>query len=167
MMVRTNWIAFFLVLVLLCPVLAISSLSIAKKIVQHRMVEKLEHANIQTVIVKKSSFVWVKMNKEILVNGRMFDVKSYSFHDDLIVFKGLFDEDEKSIINSLNKLAHKNKEGSLQSLKLLNILLMPSAVEQHCYISKEGFNADKQLFYTYQESAVQQSNSIFIPPPNV
>ena len=163
---KKNWIAFFLVVILLCPVIAISTLSIAKKIVQHCMVEKLEHANIQTIIVKKGSFVWVKMKKEILVNGKMFDIKSYCLKDDTIIFEGLYDEEEKAIINNIHNLTHKNNEGSLVSLQLLKILLMPSMFEADCFSSKNDFFQSESVFFTYQESAVQQYNSIFIPPPN-
>ena len=154
-------------IIILCPVVIFYTLSIYQKVVQHLMEEKMEQAFLQTIVVKNGTFVWTKNGKEILVNGKMFDVKFYSNTGDEVIFKGLYDEEEKKIIKELDALEHSKKGSSLPTVDLLKIILMPSAVEISEDYIKKMFNSTTQEFFSYSELAVHQTSSIFIPPPNV
>lgn len=154
-------------IIILCPVVIFYTLSIYQKVVQHQMEEKMEQAFLKTVVVKNGTFVWTKIGKEILVNGKMFDIKSYSNTGDEVIFKGLYDDEEKKIIKELNALIHSKKGSSLPTVDLLKIILMPSTVEPSEDYIKKLFNSFMQVFFSYSESAVHQSSPIFIPPPNL
>ena len=157
----------FFIIIILCPVVIFYSLSIYQKVVQHQMEEKMEQTCLQTIVVKNGTFEWIKIGKEILVNGKMFDVKSYSDKGDEIVFQGLYDDDEKKILNEINDLVNNKKNSSLPTVDFLKIILMPSVVETSEDYIKKLFDSNMQVFFSYSESAVHQTSPIFIPPPNL
>ena len=68
---------------------------IEKKMIEHRMEEKL-----QTITLDASAVIWLKKNKELLINGKPFDVKSISRNGDHIIVTWLYDLEEKSLKSS-------------------------------------------------------------------
>ena len=64
------------------------------------MLEKLEEAHVQIVHIHAKDLIWIKKNKEILVHGKMFDVKQLTLENNVYSITGLFDE--KIIISSSN-----------------------------------------------------------------
>lgn len=56
---------------------------------------------LQTIRLKNNGYTWVKAGKEVLVSGRMFDVKRQVADKDETIFTGLYDEEE----NALNAIA--------------------------------------------------------------
>ena len=47
-------------------------------IVRHEMMEKLEQSNLVNIELPAASVEWYEEEKEIIVQGRLFDVKSYT-----------------------------------------------------------------------------------------
>src|SRR5215213_2892157 len=62
-----------------------------------QMEEKLESGQLQTIVVPVQNFHWYQENREIIVDGMMFDVKTISLEDDHYIVTGLFDEEETSL----------------------------------------------------------------------
>jgi hypothetical protein len=110
---------FFLALTLM-PLISSSFLIIRLKIVQHEAKEKLEKGMLQTLVLNKNEFNWFKINKEISIDGKLFDVKSFSEKNGWYVFKGIYDHDEtalnKNINNSINEKANQFLTGLFQML---------------------------------------------------
>lgn len=67
--------------------------------------------------------MWVKYKKEIRVDGKMFDVKSFSVENDQYYFTGLFDEEETTLNNYLEKNTEQRNERSNRILASLLQLL--------------------------------------------
>lgn len=81
-----------------------------QQIIRHRMFERLEEERSHTVTVPATSVNWIKKNKEILVGGKMFDVKSFRKEGDQYFFSGLFDDDETALNRLLDTgISHHNK----------------------------------------------------------
>ena len=70
------------------------------------MADKLEKEHLQTFTIKTTSVIWLKKNKELLLNGEPFDVKTISLHGNYIIVSGLFDHDEKRVVNGNFKTLH-------------------------------------------------------------
>ena len=160
-------VAFVFVIITLCPVIAFYTLSIFKKIVQHQMEEKMERSLLQTIVTKKGSFTWIKMNKEILINGKMFDVKSYKTNVEETTFKGLYDEDEKKIVQDINELSSEKNEPLQPTLHLLKVLLATYTIEVSEYPNNVIFKEIKNEYFNYDELLAFHHTSIFLPPPNL
>ena len=160
-------VAFVFVIITLCPVIAFYTLSICKKIVQHQMEEKIERSLLQTIVAKKGSFTWIKMNKEILINGKMFDVKSYNTNVEETTFKGLYDEDEKKIVQDINELSSEKNEPLQPTLQLLKVLLATYTFEVSEYPDNVIFKEIKNEYFNYDELLAFHHTSIFLPPPNL
>ena len=109
-------------IIILCPLFAFVALCVQKKIVQYKMEERLELVALKNIVLKKGTFSWVKSHTEISVNGKMFDVKSYSIIDDEFSFIGLFDEDEDKLTKESEELIT-GKNSSIPLQKLLKFLL--------------------------------------------
>ena len=158
--------ASVMIIIILLPVVIYISLCIHKNIVSHQMEERLENASLKTILLKKDAFTWVKMNSEIEIKGKLFDVKSYKVLNDEILFTGLFDEDEDAIKKKIDLLTSKNKQTNFPIQKLLKVLL--SSVATHLYdepvrCSLANF---KIKYFCYNEVAVSRPTIFFTPPPN-
>ena len=87
------------------------------------MLEKLEESHMQIIHVNAKDLNWIKKNKEINVDGKMFDVKYFSIENNIYSLTGLFDEEE----SALNKLLEddfnqENKSGNRILAQLFQLL---------------------------------------------
>jgi hypothetical protein len=100
--------AFVLVLVLLLP-LALPFMMRAKILaVQRGMQYKLGAESLHTLSIPLNRVVWVKPGKELRINNHLFDVKSMRIENNMAVFSGLFDEEEKALYEQLADNRQKN-----------------------------------------------------------
>ena len=83
---------------------------IKQQTVRYEMKERLEEQILQTITLSEADVHWVKKNKEILVNGKMFDVKSYHVENNLYKFTGLYDDEETELTEHLENNFNKNNE---------------------------------------------------------
>jgi hypothetical protein len=89
-------------------------------IVRHEMMEKLEHAQLQTIEIPASDVKWHEKDREIVVKGKLFDVISQSQVPGTgnIRFTGLFDEAETELEYKTGRLL-REKEKNDDSRKLI------------------------------------------------
>ena len=73
-------------------------------IVRLQMKEKLERENLVSVRLNRHTLVWADEGKELLLNGRLFDVVSMENFGETTVVSGLFDEQETGIRRQLDYL---------------------------------------------------------------
>jgi hypothetical protein len=86
---------------------------VKQQTIRHEMKERLERELLHTIAVPQDKVVWAKYNKEIIVEGKMFDVESYSIKDSVCVFTGLFDEEETALNDLLEKKTNDKNENEL------------------------------------------------------
>src|SRR5437773_2601131 len=92
-----------LLVVALMPFLFIICFLVNQQLIQQRMRETLEEKNLQTIVLTSDQFSWIKEGKEILLEGRLFDVKYYSIENNDYHFSGLVDEKETELVKQLSK----------------------------------------------------------------
>lgn len=86
---------------------------VKQQIIRHQMLEKMEVTILQTIRVSASEIRWIKKDKEILYNGKMFDVKTLRLENEQYIIHGLYDDDETSLNRLLdNELSHRNSNGN-------------------------------------------------------
>jgi hypothetical protein len=141
---------------------------VQQKVQQHHMLEKLENASLQNISINKADLVWVKKNKEVLIDGKLFDVKSYSTINDKIILTGLFDKDEDAIKkNYANKLRSNKNESTPVSELVLKCMFAftvnESTSDDEIYILD---NFEDKKYFLFSQKNIPQYISVHTPPPN-
>ena len=110
--------------------------------------------------------IWVEKGEEILIEGKLFDVKSFIINGDEIKLTGIFDITEDQIAEDLNEL-EQNEDTSSPVCSLLAHLFCPAMLQQ-----LNDSISEKLAFSNTQFPALLTSpyNTPFIgiatPPPN-
>lgn len=132
------------------------------------MEKKLAKGNLQTITLEASSVVWMEKNKEILVSGESFDVKSMSRSGNNIVFTGLFDLWEKDLKKKLEAYQHSEKRSSSTANSMVLLMIL-----HYCQVA-ESINII--VPFVIQKKPAREENQdkirslytdIIIPPPRI
>ena len=109
---KRSVMAVAMLILISMPVGLFLTWKVQQLIQKHEMMEKLEHAQLQTITIPETSVEWYEVDKEIIVNGRMFDVKSYHKIPGTleVSFTGLFDDAETEIEVKVKRLLHQKRE---------------------------------------------------------
>jgi hypothetical protein len=110
----------FLLAAFSIPLLSPVLLQVKQVYTQWQMLEALEKQELVHVKIKTSNIVWIKSNKECVLNGEMFDVKHIQIINDETLLTGLYDKKEKEIKRTLEDLA-KNQQQSGKLQQLVNL----------------------------------------------
>lgn len=107
---------------LLLPLLFIAGLQLKQLQVQHEAKERLEKQSLHTLVLDR--LTWVKKNKEIRVDGHLFDIKSVHFDGKKYTVTGLYDHEEMAI----EKKLHQQEEHASGQKALIHFLLLTQAL---------------------------------------
>jgi len=121
-MSNKNAIVVFLLCLVAMPLFFSIYALIEKKVIEHRMEERMEVENLQVITIDAASIIWLKKNKEILVNGEPFDIKEIACKGNKLIISGLFDVKEKELRNKIK--AYHNAEGKSDLAKHSSLLLL-------------------------------------------
>ena len=92
---------FIFAALLALPLLSIITIQLYGLHLQHQALERLEKASLQTISIPLSKLVWEKKNREVNIDGELFDVKNFSVNGSEVVLTGLYDKKETAIKNFL------------------------------------------------------------------
>lgn len=126
---RLKKIATIILLILVAiPVSCPFILLLKQKAIRKEAASRLEGSNQQVIYLAENDLHWVEKGKELIINGRLFDVKSITpGHNHLVKVTGLFDNDETSIVQQIRSGHEKNNsENGRQLMQFLQFqLAMP------------------------------------------
>ena len=153
--------------ILTMPFLAYLFLQLKTSIARYEMEEKLEQFHLETITVPANAIKWHKKSKEIIIDGRLFDVKSYTIKSNIAVFTGLFDEKETRIKQQLEKLHDQTQtNGAAQVCKYTALLLYCN--DLHSY---QNENLQTRILSAKHFVRTEDFTSAFIsissPPPRL
>lgn len=115
-----KYFTFLLLLAIASPSLLFVYFSTELLFIRHQMEEQLEHQHLQTLELKKAELKWHKKGKEIEIGDRLFDIKEIKEKGELVIVKGLFDDEEKKIKKRIGLLEkQKNDENQLSHQVIL------------------------------------------------
>lgn len=84
------------------PLLFSATFLILQYRAKQRMQEELASRHMQTVTVPLDKLHWLEEGKELLIDNKLFDVKSMVINGDRAELSGLFDITEQALYNQLN-----------------------------------------------------------------
>lgn len=97
-------VAAFLLVLILAPLSYMFIFQAKQLNIQRRMKKELEGSLVQTVVLPASKLLWVKPGKEILLDQKMFDIKTISYRTDgNACITGLFDHLETGLLTQIKK----------------------------------------------------------------
>lgn len=108
-----RWIiAFVMLVVISTPSFLFMLWKFQQVIVRYEMMEKLDRSKLQTIKIPASQVHWHEENREIVVDGILFDVKSFEkiTGTDSMLFIGLFDLEETELEEKSGKLIQEKNE---------------------------------------------------------
>jgi hypothetical protein len=130
-----------------------------------QMEEKLESAQLQTVIIPVAEFRWYEENREIVVHGTMFDVKSIERKGDNYIVTGLFDEAETELHIAMGWLQGREEKGEDASMVpvIISQTLIPPVIQPNIHLPMESIAGSKAIIPA--EKLYNTILSIHTPPP--
>lgn len=160
-MKRNKTIAIFLLAFILFPLLCSIGLQLFQLYLKHRADYRLENENLTTVSIPLHKVKWVEKEREIMIEGKMFDIKMYSEQDGVLTATGVYDEKETAVLELLGSFSEKE-----QNLLLTHLLLLAQCFYL-CYLMYRfyiyNYFINQFSFYTAQLSNPFQQK-IFSPP---
>lgn len=155
----------FLLVLAAMPLVYILFARVHQQSIRHMMKERLESQILQTVVLPEEEILWVKDGKEILVNGRMFDIRSAYLQNGEYVFTGLYDDDETQLLKQLQNNQQKSNSEDQLLVHLFQFLQSFYHNQQPEFAFCENIDFDKLFAIT--PSLHSGFLSIFSPPPQV
>jgi hypothetical protein len=103
---RHHITAFILTAAIALPLLCILFLQGWQCYLKRSTWERLEAKAVQTITVPLHEVHWEKKGKEIIVHGKLFDVKAYAIKESKFIATGVYDEAEIKLAALLNRQTH-------------------------------------------------------------
>ena len=158
--------AFVLLLILAIPLFFSVLVLVKQQIAQSQRNEKFSKEILQTITVSTSAIYWVKPGKEILFNGKLFDVKSYTKNCNSLSLTGFFDHKEDKLVQQIVKLAlQKNQSGSPFSQPAIKFLFFLGYAIQHEINAELNWKYISQPYHQYDEVIPTPPCSSPVHPP--
>jgi hypothetical protein len=166
---RKHIAAFLLCIAAVVPMLLSSFFLGGRIVVRHMMLEKLEHESLQTIRLHHADLRWYKKGHEIVVDGRMFDVKKLEIQGDTCVVSGLFDDNETELFDQLVKTEDSRKESSNPGASLFHACLGITAIKHMTDMPDFRIAAmpNRPIRHRTDSRLIQRPNPVFTPPPEL
>lgn len=156
-----------MLLAVTAPLLFFAGFWIKQKLIEHEMEERLETASLQTVTIKINELQWLKKNKEAVIEGRLFDVRSSTTNGNTITLTGLYDKDEDHLHEQLkNFMQQKNGASSPLNSIAVRFLFPPlynNPAGVVCHNSWQ--HVDRIFFPYYKENIPDLHLAVIVQPP--
>jgi hypothetical protein len=146
------------------PLLFIILTGIKQQEIRQSMRRRLESNMLHTITIAKKDVRWLKDGKEILVDGRMFDIKSSKSADNgKISFTGLYDDEETTLVKKISKNQQNENNTGGKLLAQLFQLLCSSFNHSPEEIFIPSLNSNH--FPVLEQRLPSRFKTILSPPP--
>ncbi len=157
-----------MLLLVAAPLCIFSYYIIKQKIVQVQMEEALEKTLLQTITIANAEVQWEEEGKEIIINGKMFDVKYFVINGDNIIVTGLYDDAETVLKTKVEKLlAHKNSTNTPLDNLVLKFLFTSALLPHVNSIQINNYFVKDKFYGNYKIILHLHNYTVETPPPNV
>ncbi|MGB4842990.1 MAG: hypothetical protein WBP16_00850 [Ferruginibacter sp.] len=164
---RNKIIAFAFLLIVAVPVFLSLKFILEQSLIQQEVEEKMEKEALISVSIPAAELVWVKKGKEILLDGKFFDVKSMTAENGQITLIGYFDEKETELVEKYKNTTDKNSSNNPLSQLALKFLLTP-VFNSHSETAYEaGWKTVSTLYYSFDTILPESPSLALIQPPQL
>lgn len=139
-----------LALIVAMPLFFTVGILVKQKILQFHRRERLEREGLQTITVPAEKINWIKAGKEVLVDGKLFDVKHFKKHSNQITLTGFFDKEEDSLFDQINQMAKDNNRSSPFKV-IINFLMTPVYNDTPSIFLQVNLQPDTSPYFSFAE----------------
>jgi len=134
---------------------------------QFEVQSKLEGSHsLQTLRLNTKEVKWIKNNKEILVDGKYFDVKHAEIEGSMTVFAGFFDTEEDELSAKISIVFKTNEHRRVLLSNVLYAMFFLGAPIENCSsITTPDFLTDLFIFPHFKEKLQLQFEGKAYRPP--
>ncbi|HEY0354665.1 MAG TPA: hypothetical protein VGC29_00595 [Flavisolibacter sp.] len=118
-MTNRKTITILFAFVLLLPLVFSGGLQVFQVYLKHRAEQRLQTETIFDLSFPLHKVKWVEQDREIMVDGKMYDLQSYHEEDGMLIAKGIYDEHESRVMNVLHNFNEKD-----QNQLIIRVLLL-------------------------------------------
>lgn len=130
------------------------------------MKEKLESEYLQSFTIQDSKVIWLRKDKEILLDGKLFDVKKVIKKDRWLRISGLFDQMEDEFFDQIKKHNDPVKNSSSCNAALL-LLLSTYDLPNEFKLNRFYFIPALPKIFFNSENISLLYYEIIVPPPKM
>jgi hypothetical protein len=133
--------------------------------IQYEMHRKSTLADQVEIVTPATSLIWLKKGKEILYQGKPFDIKSYKEYNGIATIKGYVDEKEHELIYKIIKIVtgQSNTQKTSPLAYKYFIPFYKPIVPYEALANSCSFNSS--YFTSTPTRLMKQSIAIIAPPP--
>ena len=124
---KKSTIAFILSCFILLPLFFSTGLQVFQLYLKHRVEKRLEKESLVTISCPVQKIKWIEDGREIMVEGQMFDVKTYRIENGIFIGSGVYDEDETKAMELFKNFNEKEQNYLLIHLLLYSQLFVAVA----------------------------------------
>jgi len=164
--VKKQLAAFGLLLLVALPLFFSVGIFVKQQLLQQQRRQRFETEPLETVTLKATSVDWVKAGKEIQIDGKLFDIKSFEIKGSNIVFTGFFDSKEEKLLRHARAIEQqKNKSDNPLSQYVAKFIFLPNYKEHITFSIQNSWQFIVSSFPFYSESISNISYPAVAPPP--
>jgi len=160
-------IAFVFLLVVSVPVCLSVKFILEQALIEEEADEKMHTAVLQKVSIAKADIVWIKPGKEILLDGKLFDIKFTVSGNDTVTFTGFFDTEETEVVEKFKKYTETNGRENPLSKMAFKFLFCPMYFSQLEIAYGSNWQQVKNQYYSFDEMLPPAPGYPFIHPPQL
>ena len=163
---KKQFVSLGMLLLVALPLFFSIGSHVKQQFVKHQRRNRFKTEKLETVTIKADSVDWVKAGKEIQINGKLFDIKSFKINGANIMFTGFFDSKEDKLVKHIRQIEqHKNKSGSSASQLVAKFLFLPNYKESAAFSIQNHWLIIVNHFAVYKESLCSMPYPAVAPPP--
>jgi len=159
--------ALGLLLLVALPLILSVGIFIKQKLIQVQRRLRLETELVQTISVSAEKIHWIEPGEEILVNGKLFDVKSYKTTGANIILTGFFDHEEDRLVEHFTNLIHDDDDESRRppGQFIVKFLCFPVYKDVTGFSLQNNWLVIDRRFPDYSEALSSVDFAAVLPPP--
>ena len=148
------------------PLFISVGLFIKQKVIQLQRRQRFETELVQTITIPSEKIYWVKQGKEILVNGRLFDVKSFTTTGNHMTLTGFYDHEEDKLVKHFTNLIHDDDDYRRPPHQfIVKFLCYPVYKELTRFSLQNNWQIIDRQFPDYTEALSSPDCAAALPPP--
>lgn len=148
------------------PLFLSVAMVVRQKIVQTQRKQRFNTEFIQTITIQSDKVYWVKPGKEILVDGRLFDVKCTKISGDMLLLTGFYDHKEDSLVKHIRNIVHqRSNSGTSTNFLLVKFLFYPKYTGAGVFSIENNWLTVVRDFPEYTEILTGDPYPAPTPPP--
>jgi hypothetical protein len=148
------------------PLMVPAWFMMSRHLIRLEMLEKMEEQNLVSVEILATEFQWHEEGREIIINGKMFDVKSITLSHGVYFIKGLFDEKETELKQAFQDQQEEQDGKTLNAQQLVELITTSAEINNALpTLAAAGLFRSARAEY-YNSLFPQYIGAIAVPPPD-